>query len=408
MSRLGRLWGTALEGVMARRLRSSLAALGLLVGVAAVVVMVAVSLGTRNQMIEQVTALGSDLITVRASKAAPSGIRAATVKEKASLTPADAAALTRLEGVAYAVPGISKAMRVSSQGATVDTLAIASLPEVFAVEGQTAGEGRLFNEREEKSSRRVAVVGATLRRNLVGQASLVGRTIEIRKQPFLVVGELAPKGLDANGQDLDDRVYLPLRSAITRVMAAQRHVEYILVQAEPGLSLNDLAEDIRRILRQRHRLTLPADKDDFRIQTQLEALATQEEYGRLFGALTVGVAGISLLVAGVGIMAVQLIGVRERTPEIGVRRAVGALRRDILAQFLLEAMILGLGGGAAGAALGLGLAALIRPLAGLAFGLPWTYALLSLLVSLAVAVIFGLWPARKAAALTPVEAVTRF
>jgi putative ABC transport system permease protein len=196
-----------------------------------------------------------------------------------------------------------------------------------------------------------------------------------------------------------------LRSAITRIMAAQRHVEFILVQAEPGLSLAWLGEEVRRLLRQRHRLTDAADKDDFVINTQLEALAAQEESSRVFGALTVGVAAISLLVAGVGIMAVQLIGVRERTPEIGVRRAVGARRRDVLVQFLLEAMILGLGGGALGALLGLGLAALIRVFGGLTFDLPWPQALLALTVSLSVAVVFGLWPARKASRLTPVEAV---
>lgn len=405
MSRLRRLWRAALEGVLARRLRSSLAALGLLVGVGAVVVMVAVATGTRNQVLEQVTALGSDTITVRSRKAAPSGARASTVKEKASLTAADAAALARLEGVAHAVPGVNKSLRVTSQGAAADTLVIAAPPEVFVVEGQSAGEGRLFNEREEKSSRRVAVVGPTLRRALAGEASLVGRNVEIRKQPFLVVGELAPKGLDAGGQDLDDRVYLPLRSAVTRIMAAQRHVEFILVQAEPGLSLAALAEEIRRLLRQRHRLNDPADKDDFVIHTQAEALAAQEESSRLFGALTVGVAAISLLVAGVGIMAVQLIGVRERTPEIGVRRAVGARRGDVLVQFLLEAVILGLGGGAAGALAGLGLAWVIRLTGVMSFDLPWTQALSALAVSLSVAVVFGLWPARQAARLTPVEAV---
>jgi putative ABC transport system permease protein len=376
-----------------------------MVGVGAVVVMVAVAAGTRNQVIEQVTALGSDTITIRSRKAAPSGARASTVKEKASLTAADAAALARLEGVAHAVPGINKSLRVTSQGAAADTTVIAALPEVFAVEGQSACEGRLFTEREEKSSRRVAVVGPTLRRNLTGEASLVGRNVEVKKQPFLVVGELAAKGLDASGQDLDDRLYLPLRSAITRIMAAQRHVEFILVQAEPGVPLDLLAEDMRRLLRQRHHLNDPADKDDFVIHTQLEALAAQEESSRVFGALTVGVATISLLVAGVGIMAVQLIGVRERTPEIGVRRAVGARRGDVLVQFLLEAVILGLGGGAAGALAGLGLAWVIRLTGVMSFDLPWTQALSALAVSLSVAVVFGLWPARQAARLTPVEAV---
>ena len=403
--RLGRLTAAAWEGVASRRLRSGLAALGLMVGVAAVVLMVAIGQGTRNQVLDQVTALGSDLITVWAAKSAPTGVRATTSKDKVSLSPADAQSLGRMHGVRHAVPGINRSQRVAASGTTVDTTVVMATPDVFLVEGHQPAEGQFYTEREERLAQRVAVVGPSLRRGLVGETSLVGQTLEIKKQPFTVIAELAPKGLDPNGVDLDDRLYLPLRTGLSRLLGGRRHVDYITVQGDGSYSLDQLQEEIRSLLRQRHRLTQPGQRDDFNIHTQLETIQTQEESSRLFGALITGVAGISLLVAGIGIMAVMLIGVRERTPEIGVRRAVGARRRDILVHFLLESLILGLGGGLAGAALGLGLAEAVRRFSDLDYALPWSAAGVALVVSLSIAVVFGLWPARRAAALTPVEAV---
>lgn len=403
--RLGRLTATAWEGVASRRMRSGLAALGLMVGVAAVVLMVAIGQGTRNQVLDQVTALGSDLVTVWAAKSAPTGARTTTSKDKVSLSPADAQALGRMQGVRHAVPGINRGQRVNAQGVTTDTTLVVAPPEIFAVEGHLPAEGQFYGEREERQAQRVVVVGPSLRQRLAGDASLVGQTIEIKKQHFLVVAELAPKGLDPNGNDLDDRLYLPLRTGLSRLLGGRRHVDYITVQGDGSYALDQLQEEIRALLRQRHRLTEPDQRDDFNIHTQLETIQTQEESSRLFSSLITGVAGISLLVAGIGIMAVMLIGVRERTPEIGVRRAVGARRRDILIHFLLEALILGLGGGLAGAALGLGLAGLVRRFSDLSYALPWSAAGVALLVSLTIAVVFGLWPARRAASLTPVEAV---
>ncbi|MFZ5587327.1 MAG: ABC transporter permease [Thermodesulfobacteriota bacterium] len=400
-----RLVAAAWEGVASRRLRSALAALGLMVGVAAVVLMVAIGHGTRNKVLDQVTALGSDLITVRAAKSAPTGARARTTKERASLTPADAVALGRLDGILHAVPQASLAPRVTSLGVTTDTVLIAAPAEIFAVEGHQAAEGQFYGDREERLAQRVAVVGPSLRQKLAGEASLVGQTIEIKKQPFLVVAELTPKGLDANGVDLDDRIYVPLRTGLSRLLGGRRHIAYIVVQGDGSQGLEEIQEAVRRLLRQRHRLTEPSQRDDFNLSTQLEVIKTQEESSRLFSSLITGVAAISLLVAGIGIMAVMLIGVRERTPEIGVRRAVGARRRDILLHFLLEALILGLGGGLAGAGLGLGLAEGVRRFSELRYDLPWEAAGMAMLISLAIAVVFGLWPARRAAALTPVEAV---
>jgi putative ABC transport system permease protein len=394
----------AWESLIAARIRAGLAALGLMVGVSAVILMVAVGAGTANQVYDQVTAMGTNLISVRAAKTSHSGARGRAQNEKITLKPSDAAALSRLDGVRQAVPLISKSWQIATDTGESTSTAVAAPPGIFQVEDQTAAEGRLFDAREERAANRVAVVGPSLRRSLAGDGYLVGRNILINKQPFKVVGELKSKGTDPSGEDLDDRVYIPLSTALSRLLGGRRHVDQVVIQVEDQAAMPALAGEIKKILRQRHRLR-PFQRDDFRISTQLEILETQSESSRLFSGLITGVAALSLLVAGVGVMAVMLIAVRERTPEIGVRRAVGARRRDVLAQFLLEALLLGLAGGLPGVLLGLGLALGVRFFSDLSFDLPWPAALISLGLCLLIALFFGFWPARKAAALPPAQAV---
>lgn len=402
--RLARIMATALQGVDQHRLRSFLAALGLLVGVAAVVIMVAVGQGYRNRAVAQITAMGTNLISIRSAKRGFSGLRSRTTNQMASLERSDALALARLEGAVSAVPLEQRMLRISGPEGTSDSTVVAATPDVFILEDQTLAEGSFFNTRQEKSSRRVAVIGPSLRNRIAGEASLVGKTIEIKKQPFLVIGELMPKGADPSGLDLDDRLYIPLKTMQSRLLGGQRHVGLIVVRAQDEAAMLPLTQAITDLLRHRHRIK-PGRPNDFRIQTQLETIEAKEESNRLFSMVITGVAAISLLVAGVGIMAVMLIAVRERTPEIGVRRAVGARRRDILLQFLAESLLLGLAGGGGGAALGLAIALAMRGLSQLNFALPWPQALAALGLSLAIALAFGLAPAKKAANLVPVDAL---
>ena len=402
--RAERLFSASWEGLLGARMRSGLAALGLMVGVSAVIVMVALGQGTANRLKSQITAMGTNLITVRAAKTAHSGARGRGLDERITLVPADAAALSRLYGVRLAVPLITNLWRVAAGPNESDTTVTAAPPSVFQIEDQVATEGRLFDARENRSAQRVAVVGPSLRRALAGHGSLVGKTVLINRQPFRVVGELAPKGIGPNGDDYDDRIYVPLTTTMKRLLSGRRHVDRVMIQVENQAAMPAIAQEIKKVLRQRHRLK-PGQRDDFRLSTQLETLETQAESSRLFSGLITGVAALSLLVAGVGVMAVMLIAVRERTPEIGVRRAIGARKRDVLAQFLLESLILGLTGGLSGALLGLGLAVGLRLFSDLGFDLPWTAAALSVGLCLVIALIFGLWPARKAAALPPAQAV---
>lgn len=402
--RAERILQASWEALLAARMRAGLAALGLLVGVCAVVVMVAVGQGTANRVFEQVTALGTNLISVRAAKTSHSGVRGRQQDEQISLVPADAPALARLDGVQVAVPLITKGWRVAYGSSESDSTVVAAPSDIFQVEDQSAAKGRLYDAKEDRAASRVAVIGPSLRRALAGEGDLVGKSILVNRQPFKVIGELAAKGLDPSGEDLDDRVYLPLSTAMSRLLGGRRHVDQLVTQVSDQAAMPALAKEIKNILRQRHRLR-PYQKDDFRITTQLETLETQAESSRLFSGLITGVAALSLLVAGVGVMAVMLIAVRERTPEIGVRRAVGARRRDVLNQFLMEALLLGLAGGLPGALLGLGLAAGLRFFSDLNFDLPWAEAFLGLGLCLIIALFFGLWPARKAAALPPAQAV---
>ncbi len=402
--RARRMLAAAWGGLWEHRLRAGLAAGGLFVGVAAVVVMVAVGQGTRNQVLERITALGTNIVSVYAAKRSFTGLRQRTTGEVSTLDAADAEAISRLDGADTASAMDMRLMRMSGSEGTTDALVIAAQPEIFALESQSLAEGRFFSAREEKASRRVAVIGPALREHLSGDTSLVGRTIDLKKQPFLVVGELLPKGVDAAGNNLDERLYIPLKTAQSRLLGGRRFVGRILVRAENEAAMGPLSEEITRLLRQRHNVR-SGQADDFRIHTQLEIIQTREESNRVFSATITGVAAVSLLVAGVGIMAVMLISVKERTTEIGLRRAVGARRRDILWQFLAEAVILGLTGGGGGALLGLLVALAVRLFSPLEFTLPLLPALGAALVGLGISMVFGLAPARRAAGLTPVDAL---
>lgn len=402
--RTRRLMAAAWDGLWGHRLRASLAAGGLLVGVAAVVVMVAVGQGTRNQVLARITALGTNLISIHSAKRAFTGLRSRTTSEVSSLEPADAEAISRLEGARAASALEMRLMRMAGPEGTTDALVIAAQPNIFLLEDHDLAEGRYFTEREERAGRRVAVVGPALRQHLAGEGSLVGRTIEVKKQLFLVVGELLPKGVDASGNDLDERLYLPLKTAQSRLLSGRRYVGLLLVRGEDESVMEPLAQDITTLLRQRHNLRT-GQPDDFKLHTQLETIQARDESNRVFSATITGVAAVSLLVAGVGIMAVLLISVKERTTEIGLRRALGARRRDILWQFLAEAIILGLAGSGGGALLGLAAALAVKLFSSLDLALPVGHALGAGFLGLAISMVFGLAPARRAAALTPVDAL---
>jgi putative ABC transport system permease protein len=271
-----------------------------------------------------------------------------------------------------------------------------------------ADRGRLFTREEATGARKVAVLGATVAENLFGDADPVGQEIRIRTTPFEVIGVAARKGQNAQGQDLDDAVFIPFWTARRSIMGTSRvwfrSVNWIAVKVHEGEDMRVAEEEIRALFRQRHRVAAN-EPDSIAVRNMAEVAATKDASARTLSTLLAAVAAVSLLVGGIGVMNIMLVSVTERTREIGLRLAIGARRRDILGQFLAEAVVLALLGGAAGVAAGIGVSELMGRLAGWPVLVQWDAVALAVGVSGLTGLFFGYWPARRAAMLDPIQAL---
>lgn len=389
----------------AHRTRTALALLGIVIGVSSVIAMVAVGHGARQEVLARVRSMGTDLIVVTPAQVRPTGGRRQVRGTVTTLLPSDAEALRdEIPQVAAAAPWASRRLAVKYEGLSSTTNVLGVTPEVTEILNLGIAGGDFYTEREEITGGRAAVLGQTVAEALFGEEPPVGRRILVGSVPFEVVGVLRPRGTDLSGADQDDVVVIPLRTALRRVLN-QSWLGGIYLRARSQEEMGEAAEQVRWLLRERHRLNRLNAEDDFEIQTQAELMAAQREIGDTFTTLVGGIAAVSLLVGGVGILAIMLISVRERTREIGLRLAVGAKRRDVRTQFLAEAVMLGTGGGAAGILLGLVTAA------ALAAATDWPVAVepysvvLSFTFSLGVGVFFGVYPAHRASLMDPVEAL---
>ncbi|MCW5979624.1 MAG: ABC transporter permease [Bryobacteraceae bacterium] len=382
-----------------------LSVLGIVVGVATVTVMAAVGKGAEQKVLDGIRRMGTNLITVTAGKVAVMAGRERQTALVTTLLPADADAIQSSAGdlVSLVAPVQSRKMPVKFAEISLNTNIVGTSPEFLKIRHLRLQSGDLFDEQDNRASRRVAVVGQTLVHDLFGGADPVGQRIRVGRVPFEVIGALAPAGVDANGVDQDDQILVPLRTALRRVFNVI-YLNNIYVQARSEDLMDECAARVGQILRERHHLR-EGIADDFTIQTQAVLLRAQRETQRTFSSLTISVASLSLVVGGVGILAVMLMSVRERVREIGLRRALGARRRDILFQFLLEAIILSVSGGLAGAAVG------IAGVSVLAYLASWDAVVAPEAVSLAVAssaaigLVFGTIPARKASLANPVSSL---
>jgi putative ABC transport system permease protein len=398
----------ALRALAINKLRSALTMLGIVIGVGAVIVMIGVGAGAQKRVEEQIRALGSNLLLVMPGATTAGGVRMG-FGSGSTLSEDDVAAINREIPEALAAPALRGSAQVIWGNANWSTQIFGVTPEYLDVRQWPLASGRVFEPAEAASAAKVCLIGATVARQLFGGADPVDETIRIKRVPFTVIGVLDTKGQSLMGNDQDDLILMPLSTARTRVIgsanaAKNRAVGTIWIKAGDGIDAAAVESQVRSLLRQRHRLQPGAD-DDFSLRNLAEVMAAQEASSRVLALLLAAVASVSLLVGGIGIMNIMLVSVTERTREIGLRMAVGARTRDILGQFLVEAVTLSLIGGLVGIAVGLAAAFAIASFAG------WHIALSPAAVGLAVAfafvigVFFGFYPARKAARLNPVEAL---
>ena len=395
------IFRVAVESILANKLRSFLTTLGVVIGIAAVITMVALGEGAQRSIEERLQSLGANVLTVRPGQSFWGGIG----RGQARLTVDDAEAIAEeAESVVAVAPEIETRLQVESGTANANLSVVGSWPSYFDVQGFRVARGRLFTAAEDRGRRRVVVLGALAGEALGAppSAELLGETVRIAGVPFQVIGVLEEKG-SQGWSNPDEAFYVPLATAQLRIMGTEA-VRSISVQAPSPAAMDDAMAEIDRILRREHRIG-PGQEADFNVRDQATLLSAFQETTRTFAFLLAGIATISLLVGGIGIMNIMLVSVTERTREIGLRKSLGARRRDILLQFLIEALVLCLAGGALGLAAGVGGSIALRRLAGWDAAVSPEAILLAFGFAAGVGIFFGLWPARRAAALEPIEAL---
>jgi len=401
-------FAAALRALSTNWLRSMLTMLGIIIGVAAVITMIAIGGGAQARIEEQIKALGSNIMLVLPGAQTAGGVRLGAQTGQ-SLTEEDAQAIAaEVPEVQATAPSLRTGAQVIAANANWSTAVLGTTPDYLEVRDWPLAAGRSFEAAEMAGSGKVAVIGQTVAVQLFGDADPIDQTIRVRHVPVQVIGVLSRKGQNSMGQDQDDVVIVPLSTYRNRIqgMSAGRikRVGAISVKIREGQSMDEAGEKIRALLRQRHRIAAGAE-DDFSMRNLTEMLQAQEESSRVMALLLAAVAGVSLVVGGIGIMNIMLVSVTERTREIGLRMAVGARSRDILGQFLIEAVTLSLVGGAIGIVLGLAATWAVGSFAGWEVLLSADSIVLAVGFSAAVGVFFGFYPARRAASLLPIQAL---
>jgi putative ABC transport system permease protein len=398
----------ALRALRVNTLRSVLTMLGIIIGVGAVIAMVSVGAGAQARVAEQIRSLGSNLIVILPGSVFSSGARLG-LGSRPTITEDDALAVAREVPAVYSTAPIYRGSGQAVFGnQNWSTVFQGTTPDFEETRQWTVVSGRFLTQEDMDGAAKVCLVGQTVVANLFGGVDPVGQVIRIRQVPVTVVGVLDRKGQSSWGQDQDDVVLIPMTTAKKRVLGPgqplARSVNAISVRIRDGHDMKAAEQEIRDLLRLRHKLQ-PVQEDDFWIRNLSEMLQTEEESSRVLTMLLAAIASVSLLVGGIGIMNIMLVSVTERTREIGLRMAVGARGRDILTQFLVEAITLSLIGGVIGIGLGLGATYAIAYLAEWRTLVNSQAIMLAFAFSAAVGVFFGFYPARKAARLDPIEAL---
>jgi len=392
----------ALRALWRNKSRAALTALGVIIGVASVIAMVSIGVGAQQRIAAQLASMGTNSMVIRSGSVTRGGVRTGA-GTTTKISYADAQAIRDLPGVIAVAPTVRSSAQLRYRGTNWGTNVEGVTPDYIAVRSWAMAEGEFFTERHVTSAAHVCVLGQTVARELFGLANPIGESIVMKGLACRVLGVLTEKGASARGYDQDDRVFAPL-TTVQRKMKGISHVDRIWVQTAGRELTYQVINEVKRLLRQRHRLQAEQG-DDFRIYNRAELAKTSEENAQVFTYLLGSIASVSLLVGGIGIMNIMLVSVTERTREIGIRMALGARQRDILWQFLLEALVLSGAGGALGIMLGLGSAVILSRLSTFPVAItPWAV-VLAFSFSVVVGIFFGLHPAQKASRMKPIDAL---
>ena len=390
----------------ANRLRTFLTMLGMVIGVGAVVLMMAIGEGAQQSIKRSIDSMGSNLFVILSGSSSASGSRSGSGNSSA-LNINDANAVGDLEDIAAIAPISTGNAQIIFSGNNWNTSIIGTSPTYFSIRGWNVDNGELFSDADIRSANRVALIGKTVAENLFGDdIDPIGKTIRIKKSPFMILGVLESKGQSFDGRDQDDTIIVPITTAQRKLFGNQipGSVRMIMAQAKSEKYMGVAEDAINDLIRQRHNIRENAESD-FSVRNLTAMAKTASETAKTMSMLLGAIASISLLVGGIGIMNIMLVSVTERTREIGIRMAIGARQKDILLQFLLEACVISIVGCVIGIALGLGGALLVKKMVGAEILISMQSIVLAFSVAASVGVFFGYYPASKAAKLHPIEAL---
>ena len=393
----------AIAALLSNKLRSILTMLGIIIGVGAVIVMISIGMGVRQNVTNSIASLGSNMLIVTPGLANKGGVRSAAGSNQ-SLKLDDAEAIQkRIKDIDYVAPTVNSSYQVVYGNQNWNTSVYGVTPDYMKIRSLTVASGSFITNADDNSRNRVAVIGSTVATNLFGTKNPVGSNIRIHNQPFKVIGVLESKGQSSMGSDQDDVVLVPLKTAQERLMGIT-YIRSINIQVTNTNDMDAVQEQVETLLRQRHHIRTGED-DDFNVRNLTSIMETMSSTTTMLTLFLGSIAAISLLVGGIGIMNIMMVSVTERTREIGIRKALGATFKDIMTQFLIESVVIGVAGGLLGVFFGVSISLLISHFSTFTTYITAAPIILSFTFSVGTGLFFGIYPAKKAARLDPIEAL---